>query len=416
MSSEHHEQPLLIVEGLNAYYGSAHVLQDVSFELGEQAVAIVGRNGMGKTTLCAAIMGISPPRATGLGEASRARSSSAGPRTRSPGSASATCRRGAGCSRRSPWTSTCAWPRAPERRQALDDGRRLRAVPAARRAEAERRRAAVRRRAADARDRARARHEPEAADHGRALRGARADDHRDADRDLPQARGGGAADPADRAEPRHGDLDRRPAAGDGGRRDRRGDDRGAARGRSRAPAAISRRRAGHGTDDAPAALSIAALAALFVAGVRWRLESEGAARARLRQHEGRRLRDLRRRRRRQARAAADRGEGRPVHPARLFFQIEPHWSPDGKEIAFVERRDGDGARLRHERRRHRHAAADGHEAGRRPSDVVARRQADRLRPGGCALSSVARRRRTRRGGSGSGSAAPPTRPSRRTGR
>jgi branched-chain amino acid transport system ATP-binding protein len=56
---------LLAVEGLNAYYGSAHVLQDVSFELGEQAVAIVGRNGMGKTTLCAAIMGMTPPRSTG---------------------------------------------------------------------------------------------------------------------------------------------------------------------------------------------------------------------------------------------------------------------------------------------------------------------------------------------------------------
>jgi branched-chain amino acid transport system ATP-binding protein len=59
------EPPLLAVSGLNAYYGSAHVLQDVSFELGEQAVAIVGRNGMGKTTLCAAIMGITPPRTSG---------------------------------------------------------------------------------------------------------------------------------------------------------------------------------------------------------------------------------------------------------------------------------------------------------------------------------------------------------------
>jgi branched-chain amino acid transport system ATP-binding protein len=57
--------PLLTVEGLNAYYGSAHVLQNVSFELGEQAVAIIGRNGMGKTTLCAAVMGMSPPRASG---------------------------------------------------------------------------------------------------------------------------------------------------------------------------------------------------------------------------------------------------------------------------------------------------------------------------------------------------------------
>ena len=56
---------LLTVEGLNAHYGSAHVLTDVSFELGDQAVAIVGRNGMGKTTLCAAIMGISPPKTSG---------------------------------------------------------------------------------------------------------------------------------------------------------------------------------------------------------------------------------------------------------------------------------------------------------------------------------------------------------------
>jgi branched-chain amino acid transport system ATP-binding protein len=56
---------LLAVEGLNASYGSAHVLTDVSFELGEQAVAIIGRNGMGKTTLCAAIMGMRPPQVTG---------------------------------------------------------------------------------------------------------------------------------------------------------------------------------------------------------------------------------------------------------------------------------------------------------------------------------------------------------------
>ncbi len=57
--------PFFAVEELNAYYGGAHVLQNVTFELGEQAVAIVGRNGMGKTTLCAAIMGIRPPNASG---------------------------------------------------------------------------------------------------------------------------------------------------------------------------------------------------------------------------------------------------------------------------------------------------------------------------------------------------------------
>src|SRR3954468_7415500 len=57
--------PLLAVDGLNAHYGSAHVLQDVSFELGEQDLSIVGRNGMGKTTLCGAIMGIRPPQISG---------------------------------------------------------------------------------------------------------------------------------------------------------------------------------------------------------------------------------------------------------------------------------------------------------------------------------------------------------------
>ena len=58
-------EPVLAVSSLNAYYGSAHILQEVAFELGQEPVAIVGRNGMGKTTLCAAIMGISPPRASG---------------------------------------------------------------------------------------------------------------------------------------------------------------------------------------------------------------------------------------------------------------------------------------------------------------------------------------------------------------
>ena len=59
------EEALLAVESLHAFYGSAHVLHGVSFHMGHQPVAIVGRNGMGKTTLCAAIMGFQPPRATG---------------------------------------------------------------------------------------------------------------------------------------------------------------------------------------------------------------------------------------------------------------------------------------------------------------------------------------------------------------
>jgi branched-chain amino acid transport system ATP-binding protein len=58
-------EALLTVEDLHAFYGPAHVLQGVSFEIGDEPIAIVGRNGMGKTTLCAAIMGITPPRTSG---------------------------------------------------------------------------------------------------------------------------------------------------------------------------------------------------------------------------------------------------------------------------------------------------------------------------------------------------------------
>ena len=52
--------PILVVEALDAYYGPAHILQNVAFQMGSESVAIVGRNGMGKTTLCASIMGMMP--------------------------------------------------------------------------------------------------------------------------------------------------------------------------------------------------------------------------------------------------------------------------------------------------------------------------------------------------------------------
>ena len=58
-------EPLLAVQGLDAFYGPAHILQAVEFEIGDESIAIVGRNGMGKTTLCAAIMGLTPPRRSG---------------------------------------------------------------------------------------------------------------------------------------------------------------------------------------------------------------------------------------------------------------------------------------------------------------------------------------------------------------
>jgi len=49
---------VLEVAGLNAFYGRAHVLQDVSFTVDDRPVAIIGRNGMGKSTLCQVIMGM----------------------------------------------------------------------------------------------------------------------------------------------------------------------------------------------------------------------------------------------------------------------------------------------------------------------------------------------------------------------
>lgn len=52
--------PLLQVEGLDVYYGRAHALQAVSLELDQGVLGIVGRNGMGKTTLCNAITGLVP--------------------------------------------------------------------------------------------------------------------------------------------------------------------------------------------------------------------------------------------------------------------------------------------------------------------------------------------------------------------
>src|SRR5438034_4481459 len=58
-------EPLLAVEGLNAYDGRARALEDVSFEIAGGSTSIVGRNGMGKTTLCNAIVGVPPARLTG---------------------------------------------------------------------------------------------------------------------------------------------------------------------------------------------------------------------------------------------------------------------------------------------------------------------------------------------------------------
>jgi uncharacterized protein (UPF0261 family)/ABC-type branched-subunit amino acid transport system ATPase component len=49
---------ILEVRNLDVYYGRAHALQDVSLAFEKGIVAVVGRNGMGKTTLCNAVTGL----------------------------------------------------------------------------------------------------------------------------------------------------------------------------------------------------------------------------------------------------------------------------------------------------------------------------------------------------------------------
>jgi len=52
------------VDNLNVYYGESHVIRDTSFILAEgETLAIMGRNGMGKTTLLKALIGVLPVRA-----------------------------------------------------------------------------------------------------------------------------------------------------------------------------------------------------------------------------------------------------------------------------------------------------------------------------------------------------------------
>ena len=54
---------LLEVHGLNTYYGASHVLRNLDFQVQRgQAVGLMGRNGMGKSTLLKSIMGLVKPR------------------------------------------------------------------------------------------------------------------------------------------------------------------------------------------------------------------------------------------------------------------------------------------------------------------------------------------------------------------
>ena len=85
-------EPLIRVEDLHVYLGESHVLQGVSFDVPEGGVtALLGRNGVGKTTTLRAMMGLVPRR--GSRHALRRGAEAAARRTRSCGAGSATCPR-----------------------------------------------------------------------------------------------------------------------------------------------------------------------------------------------------------------------------------------------------------------------------------------------------------------------------------
>jgi urea transport system ATP-binding protein len=59
---------MLSVQGLNQYYGGSHTLRDVGFDVPAGAcTALLGRNGVGKTTLLKCLMGVLPVRSGKIG-------------------------------------------------------------------------------------------------------------------------------------------------------------------------------------------------------------------------------------------------------------------------------------------------------------------------------------------------------------
>ncbi|MBV8621520.1 MAG: ABC transporter ATP-binding protein [Curvibacter sp.] len=59
----HKPEGLIEVQGLNTCYGASHILHDLGFSVARgETVGLMGRNGMGKSTLLKSIMGLVKPR------------------------------------------------------------------------------------------------------------------------------------------------------------------------------------------------------------------------------------------------------------------------------------------------------------------------------------------------------------------
>lgn len=63
ISTESSKAPMLKISGLNFYYGESHILRDVDLTVPKgQMICLIGRNGVGKTTLLKNIIGLLSPR------------------------------------------------------------------------------------------------------------------------------------------------------------------------------------------------------------------------------------------------------------------------------------------------------------------------------------------------------------------
>src|ERR1700733_1292946 len=92
---------MLTLKHINQFYGGSHTLWDLDMTVPKgSCTCLMGRNGMGKTTLLKCIMGLLP-LATGETDGRRRR-------RRVLGSVLAMCRRGGRFSRNSRWRRTCA--------------------------------------------------------------------------------------------------------------------------------------------------------------------------------------------------------------------------------------------------------------------------------------------------------------------
>ncbi len=63
---------LINAQKINTYYGASHILRDINFSVARgETIGLMGRNGMGKSTLLKSIMGLVKPRSGAIDIAGR---------------------------------------------------------------------------------------------------------------------------------------------------------------------------------------------------------------------------------------------------------------------------------------------------------------------------------------------------------